>query len=863
MPKDRWRTIAGNFFLFTVYFVTAIYSLKVGAVGGFAALAWPPAGISLAALIIFGYKFWPGIALGALLANLWGGVPILAAVGIATGNTLAAVAGAYLLHRIGFERSLSRLRDVFGFIALAAFSCTLISASIGVTSSYLGDALHSPLRATWLAWWFSDVAGSLLVVPFLLVWSTKVTFERKPLRILEAAGVAALVLIGSALIFTDWLGPAETVKFPRTYLVFPILLVVATRLGQRGTVSANLAVSILVIATTAAGYGRFTGAPLAENLFNAQVFLSVVVISAMVLAAAIAERKSQQEALAKSNAQSKAIFDAALDGIIMIDHEGRVREFNPAAVRIFGYAHHEAIGQELASLIIPERLRDAHRKGLAHYLETGHGVVLGHRLEMPAVRIDGSEFSVELSILPIHVDDTPMFTGFVQDISEKKRAEAERKRAEEAENFLSEAATSFSSSIDYNTTLRNIVEATVPRLGDLCVLQVLGVEGAPPEVRYSCSDPAKEPLIKEGIMRFLLREGVPTVMAEAAKTRKPLLVREVSKDAFLDMAVNQEVRKMIDKLGIQSIMASPLVSRGEVWGVMSLSTFHEEKRFDKQDLAVYTELTRRAAIAIENARLYREAQEAIYARDEFLSVASHELKTPLTSLSLQLQILARSVKGSLNARKKAGSTSETIEMPMRLAKNVGTCETQSNRLAALLDELLDLTRIRLGRLQLERENVDLSAVVQETVTRFKAEATQKGVAISVHPALRTIGQWDRVRIEQIASNLISNALKYGEGKPISISIEKDDIDHKAKLVVQDHGMGIPEEMQKRIFERFERAGVSFRAWTWALYHAANRGSPRRKDHRSERGWQGLYLHGRASDRCRTKDRNGESELRHG
>lgn len=802
-----WKVIAGNFVLAAIYFATATYGLKIGAVGGFATLVWPPTGISLAVLLIFGFRFIPGIALGAFFANLWTGAPTLAAFGIAAGNTLEAFAGAYLLQQIGFQRSLSRLRDVFGFVILAALLSTTLSASIGVTSLYLSGALHAPFLTTWLAWWFGDVAGDLLVAPFILVWGSAVYFEKGPWRSLEVLAISVLVLGGSFLIFTDWLG-SGSVALPRPYFVFPILILVATRLGQRGVVTANMAVSAFVLTATIMGHGRFPGATLSESLFNAQVFLSVVIVSAMVLAAAIQERKEQEALLAKSNAQSKAIFDAALDGIITIDRAGLIKEFNPAAARIFGYTHHEAVGQELASLIIPERLRDLHRKGLAHYLETGKGAVLGHRLEMPAVRIDGTEIPVELSILPIQVDHALMFTGFIQDISEKKRAEAERKRNEDAEAFLSEATTAISSSIDYGSTLASIADAAVPLMGDLCVLQVLGTEGSPSEVKFSCKDPAKEPLLCEGIQRFLLREGTPTVMAETVKTKKAKLVKDTSSDSFLDMAVNQEAREMIGKLGIRSIMASPLLSRGEVWGVMSLSTFHEEKRFDRRDLAVFEEFTRRAAIAIDNARLYKEAQEAIYARDEFLSVASHELKTPLTSLSLQLQILSRTVKNALAAWEKAGGKCDTIEMPVRLAKNVGNYEMQSMRLAALLDELLDLTRIRLGRLQLEREKVDLSAVVQEAVTRFKAEAMQKGVAISMHLLPGTFGQWDRVRIEQIVSNLISNALKYGERKPIAISIEKDEVSRNAKLIITDHGMGISEEMQKRIFERFERGGVS-------------------------------------------------------
>ncbi len=256
-------------------------------------------------------------------------------------------------------------------------------------------------------------------------------------------------------------------------------------------------------------------------------------------------------------------------------------------------------------------------------------------------------------------------------------------------------------------------------------------------------------------------------------------------------------------------MVSPLFLRGRVMGAISLSSFDPEKRYDERDLSLHEELARRASIAVENARLFQEAQEAISARDEFLSIASHELKTPLTSLSLQLQILMRSFQKSISEMKATGvGDIDTVPVSVKLVKSVEGCEKQSNKLTSLLDELMDLTRIRIGKMQLDRENVDLAAIVTEVANRFKAEATQRGAAISVQSAPSTVGVWDRVRIEQIASNLISNALKYGEGKPISIFVENDVPNRKAKLVVKDQGLGISEEMQEKIFERFERAGVS-------------------------------------------------------
>ncbi|MCI0461774.1 MAG: PAS domain S-box protein [Gemmataceae bacterium] len=181
------------------------------------------------------------------------------------------------------------------------------------------------------------------------------------------------------------------------------------------------------------------------------------------------ERKQAEEAVRESEALKTAILEAAMDAIIAMDHEGRVVEFNPAAERLFGYARSEVLGREVAELIVPERLRDAHRQGLAHHLQNGAGLVFGKRLEMPAQRADGSEFPIELAITRIAIEGVPIFTAYLRDVTERKRAEAEilrlteglERRVRERTAQLQEAnreleSFSYSVSHDLRAPLRHI-----------------------------------------------------------------------------------------------------------------------------------------------------------------------------------------------------------------------------------------------------------------------------------------------------------------------------------------------------------------------------------------------------------------------
>ncbi len=196
----------------------------------------------------------------------------------------------------------------------------------------------------------------------------------------------------------------------------------------------------------------------------------------------------------------------------------------------------------------------------------------------------------------------------------------------------------------------------------------------------------------------------------------------------------------------------------------------------------------------ERKRASAELREAIRARDEFLSIASHELKTPLSSLKLQAQL----------AKRLRDRGDMTIYETGKVDRLIEQTDRQTNRLSRLVDDMLDISRIRTGKLSVHREQLDLSALVADVIDRMSSNFKEAGVAVELERTGPIEGQWDRMRVEQILSNLLTNALKYGDKKPVRVRLEKPSRD-RVRLLVRDEGIGISDEARDRIFERFERA----------------------------------------------------------
>jgi PAS domain S-box-containing protein len=293
-----------------VYFGAAKLGLSMAFAAPQVTAVWPPTGIALAAVLLVGPRIWPGIALGALLANATANEPLWTACVIATGNTLEALTGAWLLRRVGFRPSLERSFDVLALVVLAALGSTTVSATIGVTSLCLGGVQPaSAFDSLWLTWWLGDALGALVTAPLLFVWGTAPPRLPAPHRLGEGAALVAGLVVVSLAIFAGWLDvPAP---YPLPYTIFPFVIWAALRFGQRGTTAVTFIASGLAIWSTVNGQGPFTMGSANDSLVFLQLFMAVVSVTGLVLGAVISER-DEAERRAAAEYQSLQVGEERL-----------------------------------------------------------------------------------------------------------------------------------------------------------------------------------------------------------------------------------------------------------------------------------------------------------------------------------------------------------------------------------------------------------------------------------------------------------------------------------------------------------------------------------------------------------------------
>lgn len=528
-------------------------------------------------------------------------------------------------------------------------------------------------------------------------------------------------------------------------------------------------------------------------------------------------RQSVEAELRCSTARNEAILEAALDCVILMDESGRIVQFNPAAEKTFGWRREEAVGVELAELIVPPALRAAHRQGLAHYLQTGEARVFNQRMELTAVRKGGEAFPVEVIIAPIASDSPAMFAGYIRDITERKQTEA----ALAERMHLSALTAAIGIALTHDTDLRHMLQQCAEIL-------VSHLDGAFARI-WTLNEVEQVLELQASAGMYTHIDGphsrVPVgtfKIGLIAQERKPHLTNAVIGDARVG---EQEWAR---REGMVAFAGYPLLLDSKLIGVMALFARHElstsvldgmtavgdaialgiERKRAEQALTQYTqdlELAKEAqerpaqrlTELVEQLSLAQQkAEAATRAKSEFLANMSHELRTPLNAIILYSEML----------EEEAEERSQHDFVP-----DLQKIQAASKHLLGLINNILDLSKIEAGKMELCPESFDVRQMIEEMISTVGPVVQKNNNSLTVQYG-KDLGimRADLTKTRQILFNLLSNAGKFTKEGVIQLEVTRRIVQGRecCEFQVKDTGIGMTQEQIEKLYKPFTQADTS-------------------------------------------------------
>ena len=785
---SRLLLIAG---LGLLYFGAGKVGLHLAFVNPSASPVWAPSGIALAGLLLLGVRVWPAIFLVAFAVNVTTVGSVATSLGVAAGNTLEAVVGAYLVTRFARGcRTFERVPDIFKFALLAALFSTTLSATIGVTSLGLGGyAEWNAFGPIWWTWWLGDMTGDLIVAPFIILWA-----EQSALPELRGRGVeTALCLLSTVAIGFAVFGGLLRSPSTRAQLVFlciPFLTWAVLRLGRQIVATSILLLSVVAITATLLKLGPFAGAVANASLLWLQLYMAVMVVSLLPAAAVVRERTLVTGALRRSEERYRLLAESIPQIVFSLAPDGRARYANQRWFAYTGMKHAESMALGWLSAVHPED-REASLEKWQRSLAAGEPFETEFRLR-------GAEGTYRWHLgrsLPWRGagNRIAQWIGTCTDIDDVKRLEADRAdllSREQAARVQAEATVSMLRRLEMVTdtalsgvTLEVLLDALTDRLrlaleadtATILLLEASGqylVQSVSHGLREQIDEPVSVPIGAGAAGRI-------------AASKNGLIIDDLTAIDIVSPALRERVR---------SLAGVPLAVDGRLIGVIHVGSTRP-RFFTPADLRLLELVGYRAALAIERTRLYEaeraaraDAEAAGRAKDEFLAMLSHELQTPLNVVLLWTTLLR---SGHLD--------------PASMTRALEIIEEHARAQNRMIVDLLDVHRIVAGKLTLALQPVDLANVVDRSIESLRPTAEAKGVAVA-GKLDRAIGLvvCDPIRMQQIVWNLLSNAIRFTpEGGRVEIALARDG--GEVRITVSDTGQGISPDFLPHVFERFRQA----------------------------------------------------------
>jgi signal transduction histidine kinase len=493
------------------------------------------------------------------------------------------------------------------------------------------------------------------------------------------------------------------------------------------------------------------------------------------------DRRTRQ--LERSEARFRDVIEGHADALVVVDGSGAVRFVNGRAVRLFGKRREELVGSFF-----------------------GFPVVDGETTEVDLL-VRGVPQVAEMRVVRSEWEGDTAYIASLRDITERKRAEQDARRlireqaarvaAEESAHrmrFLLETSTVLSASLEYNATMSALARLCVSRMADWAVVYGLTNEGQPHRLAVAHRDESFGPLTRELKAIPIPASGAHPVL-EVLKTRRARVVANVTDDVLAQMTATPRELEIVRQLGVSSFMLVPMVARGRPLGALAFVCSQDDRPFVGGDVALAEDVARRAALAVENAQLYAEAQRANQSKTDFLAIVSHDLRTPLTAIIGYAELLEMGVPEPI---------------PEASRERVSRIRTSARHQLYLLNELLAFARLEGGNEKVQPTQLDAREVVRDVAEVVEQLAKERGLDFEVEtPEAAVTITSDPDKLRQILLNLASNAVRYTERGKVRVAL-RHAVD-ELLLEVSDTGNGISKEHMNRIFEPFWQVDPTQRA----------------------------------------------------
>jgi PAS domain S-box-containing protein len=490
------------------------------------------------------------------------------------------------------------------------------------------------------------------------------------------------------------------------------------------------------------------------------------------------ERQRAEQLLRQSEQELSDFFENATVGLHWVGPDGVILRVNQEELDMLGYRREEYVGRHIAEFHVDQQV-------IADML---HRLAGGERLQDYPARMRAKDGS----ILDVLTDSSVMWKNgkfihsrcFTRDVTA-------RKRGEDLLQFLADASATLASLIDYQSTLQKVAHLAVPHFADCCMIDMVDDQGQLERVAVEHIHPASQTVMRELGNRRAHNRDASVGVWHILQTGTSQLIPDLTDEVIAEMFPDAEIRSLIAQVRPKSYLGVPLQVRGKTIGVIAFLTTESGHRFTMEEVRIAQDLASRAAIALENARLYAELRDASRRKDEFLAMLAHELRNPLAPLRNGLEIMEL-------VQDDPAAMNEARQIMQR----------QLDQMVRLVDDLLDISRITRGKLELRQERVELKDVVNTAVetSRPLIEGSRHSLTVSLPPEPIELHA-DLTRLAQVFANLLNNSAKYTpQGGRIELTAERQG--HQVIVSVRDTGVGISAEMLPGIFEMFTQADRS-------------------------------------------------------